>query len=109
MRKITIIISLLVAVIIVSNVWWAYAVFDAGISYTYLQQSYRGSQEALSQALAIIKVTATPGVSQGEIIEAAQNVVPTDEPFEKEGFLWVGSLGLRFDKQGQLVEAVRNF
>jgi hypothetical protein len=28
------------------------------------------------------------------------------EPFEKDGFVWVGSLGLKFDESGRVVEAV---
>ena len=63
MKKTTIIILALVALVVVSNVWWAYSVVDAGISYTYLQDSYSHSQEALSQALAIIRVTAAPDVT----------------------------------------------
>jgi hypothetical protein len=109
MRKTTIIIMTLVALFVVSNVWWAHTVLDSGISYTYLQDSYGRSQEALSQSLAIISVIAGPDPNRSEIIEAAQSVAPTLEPFEKEGYLWVGSLGLKFDDRDRLVEVVPNF
>jgi hypothetical protein len=52
-------------------------------------------------------VVARAGVSQPEIIAAARLAGPQVEPFEKDGFLWVGKIGLRFDAQGRLVEVAR--
>lgn len=108
MKKCILPITLLVLVLIASNAWWAYRVLDAGVSYTYQGASLEESQQALSQALAVIKASSNPGATRTQVIEAAQKAWSSGEPFEKEGYLWVGRLGLRFDRQGHLIEAVAN-
>lgn len=40
------------------------------------------------------------------IVAAAQEAWPSSDPFEKEGDVWVGHLGLRFSQTGWLVGAV---
>ena len=109
MNRSTIIIVLLTVALIASNALWAYRLLDAGVSHMYQGVSLEENQQALSQALAIIKVMASQGASRAESVAAAQKAWPSGEPFEKEGYLWVGRLGLRFNKAGELVEAVQNF
>jgi hypothetical protein len=104
-KKTTITISLLFLALISSNIWWAYRVLDAGVSYTYQGVSLEETQQALSQALAIIKVNNANNATREQIVRAAQNAWPSSEPFEKDGFLWVGRLGLRFSDTGRLLEA----
>jgi hypothetical protein len=106
MRRTTIAISLLAITLVVTNAWWAYRLLDAGVSYTYQGASLEENQQALSQALAIIKVLGTNNASREQIVQAAQAAWPSTEPFEKDGYLWVGRLGLRFSQAGHLVEAV---
>ena len=109
MRRTTIAISLLAITLVVTNAWWTYRLLDAGVSYTYQGASLEENQQALSQALAIIKVLGTNNASREQIVQAAQAAWPSTEPFEKDGYLWVGRLGLRFDQAGQLVEAVSGY
>lgn len=109
MRKSTVAITLLSVALIASNAWWAYQALDAGVSYTYQGISLEENQQGLSQTLAIINVAAAQGASRAEVVAAAQKAWPSSEPFEKEGYLWVGRLGLRFNEAGQLVEAVPAF
>lgn len=106
MRKSTVAISLLAVVLVLSNGWWAYRTLDAGITHTYQSASLEESQQALAQALAVIKANAAANPSKAEVIAAAQAAWPAVEPFEKDGYLWVGRLGLRFNDAGRLVEAV---
>jgi hypothetical protein len=108
MKKSTIIIIVLSTALIGSNAWWAYKMLDFGVSYTYQGVSLEESSQALSQSLAIIKAAATPDANRDSIIKAARKAWPGSEPFEKEGYLWVGRLGLRFNEQGRLIEAVAN-
>ncbi len=108
-RKSTIATTLLGIALIASNAWWAYHALDAGVSYTYQGVTLEENRQGLAQALAIINSTASQGASRAEVIAAAQNAWPSSEPFEKEGYLWVGRLGLRFNDAGQLVEAVPGF
>jgi hypothetical protein len=109
MRRTTIAISLLAVALVVTNAWWAYRLLDAGVSYTYQGASLEENQQALSQALGIIKVLATNNASREQIVLAAQAAWPSTEPFEKDGYLWVGRLGLRFNQAGHLVEAVSGY
>jgi hypothetical protein len=39
-RAATIAILVLCLGLVVSNLWWLYVVFDAGVSYTYLHQTF---------------------------------------------------------------------
>ena len=79
---------------------------DAGISYTYQGVSLEEHQQALSQALAVIKVVSQPTATRESIVAAASAGVLRPGTFEKDGYLWVGLLGLKFNQSGQLVEAV---
>ena len=109
MRKTTVAISLLAVALVVSNAWWAYRLLDAGVSYTYQGVSLEENQQALSQALAIIKVLSENNASREQILQAAQKAWPSTEPFEKDGYLWVGRLGLRFNEADHLIEAVSDY
>ena len=99
------IVSLAIA-LVASNVWWAFQVFDAGVTHTYMRASHESTSELLTQTLALLPVVVKPGATRSEVLSAA--IVPGDStpPFEKEGFVWVGGLGLQFNEQGQFVRAV---
>ena len=109
MKKSTLAISLLAVALVASNAWWAYKVLDAGVTLTYQKASLEEAQQALSQALAIIKVSGSSNVTRAQIVEAAQKAWPSGEPFEKDGYLWVGRLGLRFDKSGHLIDIFQGY
>lgn len=107
MKKSSVAIALLGAALVASNAWWAYRSLDSGVSHAYQQDSLRLNQEALSQALALIEVTSHPESTRKDMITAAaRRAAVASEPFEKDGYVWVGSLGLRFTDSGHLVEAV---
>lgn len=106
MRRSTAAIAGLATALVVSNAWWAYRLLDAGVTHTYQSASLEESQQALAQSLAVIKVMAVSNHSQQAVIDAAKAAWPGVEPFEKDGYLWVGRLGLRFNAAGRLVEAV---
>lgn len=106
MRQSTVVISLLAVALVLSNGWWAYRTLDTGITNTYQSASLEDSQQALAQALAVINANAGTKPSREEIIAAAQAAWPAVEPFEKNGYLWVGRLGLRFNEAGRLVEVI---
>lgn len=109
MRQSKVAISLLAAVLVLSSGWWACRTLDAGITSTYQSASLEASQQALAQAFAVLKVNAEANPSKAEVIAAAQAAWPAIEPFEKDGYLWVGHLGLRFNEAGRLVEAIAGF
>jgi hypothetical protein len=109
MKRTTLLISFLVVALVATNALWAYRTLDLGVTLTYQGASLEENQQALSQALAIIKASGNPNVNRSQIVEAAKRAWPSSEPFEKEGYLWVGRLGLRFNNNGRLVEAVSGF
>lgn len=96
----------LLLVVVGSNAWWAYRLLDAGISYTYMSASFDTTAEQLHQALAVLPVVARQGASQDDIIKVARIPDDTVGPFEKEGYVWVGQLGLQFNEHGQFIKAV---
>lgn len=106
MRKSRIAIALLLAGLVVSNGWWATRLFDAGLSHTYLSASMDSTSEVLAQTLAILPVVARPGASRSEVLAAARVRGDSGEPFEKNGRVWTGQLGLRFDENGRFIDAV---
>jgi len=109
MKKSVIIIILLIFSLVGTNAWWAYRLLDAGVSFTYQGESLEENQQALGQTLEIIKALTLSNVTREKIVAAAQKSWCATEPFEKEGYLWVGRLGLRFNKDNQLVEVVKGF
>lgn len=96
---------ILAVLLLATNGFWLYRTLDNGITSTYREVSLRENQEALAQALQIIRVS-RPTATREEVIEAAQTSHESSRPFEKEGYLWTGRLGLRFSEDGKLVEAV---
>ena len=106
MKRSTIAILCLTVALIASNAWSVYKIVDVGVTLHYANDELRETQAALSQSLAIVKATSAPGVSRLQIVEAAKKASPGFEPFEKDGYLWVGHLGLQFDASGRLVDVV---
>ena len=109
MTKATTTVLLLGVGLVVSNGWWAYRALDSGITYTYQQASLDEATQAMNQALALLNAMAADGdLTRQELIRVADNAWSAGEPFEKEGFVWVGRLGLAFDGTGNLIRTIRN-
>ena len=98
---------LLAVTLVASNLWWAYHLLDMGVAQTYMGVALDDNKQALAQTLALLPVVARPGVSRSEVLAAARAAEPSAAPFEKDGFVWVGEIGLKFNERGQLVEASR--
>ena len=102
MKSALVILTLL---LLATNGFWLYHTFDTGITITHQDVSHRDTKEALAQALKIIKAS-EPTASREEVMEAAQIPSNSTEAFEKDGYVWIGRLGLRFSEDGKLLEAV---
>jgi hypothetical protein len=100
------IIGLAVA-LVASNGWWAYHALDHGITITYMGVALDDNKIALSQTLAILRVIAQGDISKDSVLAAATVDEDSNKPFEKDGFVWVGRIGLKFDERGKFVEAAR--
>src|SRR5687768_14421581 len=99
-RNLTIVLAI---ALVGTNAWWAYNSIDRGISLAYLQLSYATESELLKQSLSVLNASASSSVTRDQILQAAQLNDPTNAPFEKEGYVWVGQLGLKFGSDGKLV------
>jgi hypothetical protein len=97
-----VIIALVVA-LLGSNAWWLYMALGEGIAAAYREQTCAEHQEALVQALAIIRL-AKGRRARNEMTAAARAAVPQlGEPFEKDGETVIGRLTLKFDPDGALI------
>ena len=92
--------------LVATNIWWVYKTIDVGITHTYAMQTCEEDAQALKQTMALLPVVARTASSRHDIISAAI-LWPDEQPYEKDGFTWVGRLGLRFDAEGRLVEVSR--
>ena len=102
-------IGVLIALLIATNLWWAYNALDSGITYTYLKISLENNEEALAQTLAVIEAVSQVDATRESIIKAARNAGSNSEPFEKDGYVWVDSIGLKFDSTGHLINASKSW
>jgi hypothetical protein len=98
-------IVVLAAALVGTNGWWAYRLLDAGISHTYLNASFDTANELLNQTLAILPVVAKADAPRSEVVAAARKAGASIEPYDKDGYTWVGQLGLKFNEQGRFVQA----
>jgi hypothetical protein len=105
LKRSSIVIAVLAAALVVSNIAWAFNAFDVAISRSYERASYDVESDALTRALAVIPVVAKERSSKEEIIGAARRKDDSADVFEKDGLTWIGNLGLRFDATGKVVKA----
>ena len=104
MKKSTLVSVSLATALVVSNGLWAYLLLSSAVSYTYLESSYGDARRTAVQALALLPVAARKEATKDSIVAVAGKGLD-EQPFEKDGFVWIGGIGLKFDDAGQLVEA----
>ena len=103
MNQSRLVIIVLLGLLVGSNVWWACLTFDSGITRTYMNDSLEHANSGMNQAEAILPLVAR-GANRDEIVKAAKLSSKTDEtPFERDGYVFVGELGLKFDSAGKFV------
>ena len=104
MRPSTITIWVLVLALVISNLWWFGLLLDAGITATYRDDSFDRHHQALAELLAVVPAATDPEATRESVLKVARDASGNRESFEKEGFVWVGRLGYRFNDEGRLVE-----
>ena len=87
--------------LVVSNVWWFYVMFDEAITDSYRRDELTSYQRALNNALTLMPVV-SQNAEKAEIVAEAERLLD-DDSFEKEGCTWVGGLGFKFDETDRLV------
>ena len=84
-----------------TNMWWMYVTMDNAVTASYREDQLSLTRQALGQLLFLIpelKATAT----KKELVAAAERLFK-ETAFEKDGCIWVGRLGLKFDDNDRLV------
>jgi len=101
MRRSSITVGVLLGALVATNAFWAYRVIDAGVSATYRDVSLNDAQIALRQSLALLITSGVHISPRSQVIQLAQDAGGGGTPFEKEGYVWVGRLGLAFSANGK--------
>ena len=105
MNKRVVGVVILAVTLLATNAWWLYGAIDFGITHTYAMDSCELTTQELAQLKAILPLVIRSGSTREEIVAAAQ-LEPWHAPFEKQGAVWVGQLGLRFTPDGHFVEVI---
>ncbi len=93
-------ISALALALVATNGFWLYRAIDQADAKMDRDQVLTEHEQALSQALAVVRL-AKGRTMKSEMIEAARAALPAfSEPFEKEGWTTVGRLDFKFDGAG---------
>lgn len=104
MKRSSLAIAGLGVALAVSNAAWLYAWVNAAVGHSYLEDSYTSARGTAKQALALLPEVARPGATKESVIAAASRGVESGR-FEKDGFTWLGDIGLKFDDTGVLIDA----
>jgi hypothetical protein len=108
LKRTTVAIGALVMALVGTNAAWTYLIIDRSITQSYTSQAFEETNAALNQALVLLPLTAKKGATRAELIAAVQATEPKVTSFEKDGFVSVGRLGLKFDDRDRLIEVVAN-
>ena len=118
----------LATLLVVSNLWWLSVSIDDALTQTYSNAERETADFALKQALTLLPVAFAAQDREGFLAATEQRLrtvgpevggyAPGDErseegrfglgrPFEKDGCVWLGTLGFRFDEDGALEHVSR--
>jgi hypothetical protein len=93
-------ILILCTMLLLTNSFWFYTLMDNGVAATYQKQTLHEEQKMRKQ-LSLTLVDVSARLPKEEVIAIATK--HTDqEIFEKDGCVWVGELGLKFDANERL-------
>ena len=103
-RVVALALATLVFALVATNGFWLYTAIDRTATSYGRDANLEDHQQALAQLRAVAPVAARPDATREDVIAAARKSGLDAEPFEKEGFVWVHRIGMRFDEAGRLVE-----
>ena len=107
MKRSTIVILVLSAALVLTNGWWIYQMLDAGVTATYRDVAFRDNERALEQTLAVIPIAMQSQATRDEVVAAALAAAEHKDTFEKDGYLWIDRIGLRFGENGKLTAVAK--
>ncbi len=98
-------ILLLFAWLAASNVFWVIKLNNGVAEHVLMRSSLDAARKVALQSFAVISEAASENATRQSVIDAAVRVRPGTDPYVKEGFVWIGDIGLRFDEGDKLIEA----
>lgn len=84
-----------------TNAFWLYHVVDSSVTDFYRDDTIRSMQRTQDQLMAVIPELA--GSQDRQKVVGIFQSATDEEPFEKAGCVWVGSVGLKFDAENELL------
>ena len=108
MKRSTILLSSIIVLLLASNAWFAYWGANCGVTLSYYDQQHWEDEAALDQTLAMLPVVAASPQDREAVIQAASRSSGQSASFERDGYLWVGRLGLKFGADNRLVKVVNS-
>ena len=98
----TITIVALSVMLAATNLGWFYLTVGSAEAVSDRESQCRLEHEALGQALAVLPVAARVDSTPDQVMATAMGAASLKDSFEKDGYLWVGGLGLQFGADGRL-------
>lgn len=102
-------IVVLIAALIASNLYWFFRMIDHGYHITDMQTTFDNCVTATDQVFSLVPILASGEYSREDIVKAAKGDDPEMFVFEKEGYLWIGRIGIRFSAEGRVEDIRRNW
>jgi hypothetical protein len=83
-----------------------FRIADLGVTLSYATAGAEESRIRSDQSRAVVNALIKKA-DRTAIIEAARRAFPSGtDPFEKDGIIWVGYIGIKFEADGHLAEMV---
>ncbi len=101
------VIAILAAILVLSNGFWIYQLVDVGVTISYRNKELADNIRARDHLLAVLPGLAA-GKSKPEIVRIVSEH-SSSKSFEKDGCVWIGSIGLKFSQDGQLISASKRW
>ena len=86
--------------LVLSNGWWLYQLLDQGVTQSYRDQQVYELEETRKQLMNMMPSIAED-LTKEKVVDIASQYSNTDK-FEKDGCIWVGWIGLKFNRTGKL-------
>ena len=97
----------LVVLLVVSNAFWLYNSIDTAITLSYRDQQVHELDASLTQAQQLLPVAfGSPG--KESFVAAAMQILEQDS-FDKDGCIWIGGLGFKFNENETLEHVSRSW
>lgn len=106
MKRLRTITVFLLALLIFSNLLWAYAFVQEKVYCLYQEGSLKARTQIMNQLFAVIKVVSNRNATRDEVIKAAQLDGKLGKSIRNDEYVQVAGLTFRFDGNDRFLEIV---